>query len=75
MNPFNRSSRDGFDRFQRRLLAMQNGDTIHAADAAEETGLTVDVCQTVLTGLERAGLMTQRDDGRFVRHPLELKSA
>lgn len=72
MRVFSLNVHNGFDRFQRRLLAMQTGDTIRAVDAAEETGLAIDVCQTVLDGLARAGLMTQRDDGHFVRHPLDL---
>jgi hypothetical protein len=64
------SVHEGFDRLQRRLLAMQIGDAICATDAADETGLSVEVCGAVLAGLERAGLMAQKGSGQFVRRRL-----
>jgi hypothetical protein len=64
------SVHDGFDRLQRRLVAMQVGDAICAADAAEESGLSEEVCRAVLAGLERAGLMAQKGGGTFIRRRL-----
>jgi hypothetical protein len=62
----------GFDRLQRILLTMHVGDEISPASAAEETGLSVEVCRAVFTGLERAGLMTKDRDDRFIRCALDL---
>lgn len=62
----------GFDRLQRILLTMHVGDEISPASAAEETGLSLDVCRAVFTGLERAGLMTRQPDDRFIRCTLDL---
>jgi hypothetical protein len=69
------SVNDGFDRFERLLLAMHVGDELRPDDAADQTGLTSDVCREVLLGLERAGLMMREAVGetdRFVRRRLEL---
>ena len=62
----------GFDRFQRILTTMNVGDDISPADAAEQTGLTQEVCRAVLAGLERAGLMTSGPQERFTRCTLDL---
>jgi hypothetical protein len=78
MAPMSVSVNDGFDRLERLLLAMQIGDELRPSDAADETGLSADVCLTVLLGLERAGLMTRGvssvEPDRFVRRRLELGS-
>jgi hypothetical protein len=62
----------GFDRFQDLLLAMRAGDELRASDAARLTGLTHDVCRSVLEGLQRAGLMTHQGDDLFVRKTLDV---
>ncbi len=62
----------GFDRLQRILMTMQVGEAISAPAAAEETGLSEEVCRAVLAGLERAGLMTREDQDRFIRCSLDL---
>jgi len=62
----------GFDRFQELLLAMRAGDEMRASDAARLTGLSHDVCRSVLEGLKRAGLMTHQGDDLFVRKTLEV---
>jgi hypothetical protein len=62
----------GFDRFQELLLAMRVGDELRASDAARLTGLSHDVCRSVLEGLKRAGLMTHQGEDRFVRKTLEV---
>ena len=49
----------GFDRLQRILVTMSVGDEISPSGAAEETGLSEEVCRAVFAGLERAGLMTK----------------
>ena len=72
MEPISLSVNEGFDRLQRLLLAMRVGDDLTAADAAQVTGLNETLCLAMLEGLERAGLMAQSGDGRFVRKPLEL---
>jgi DNA-binding IscR family transcriptional regulator len=54
------------------LLAMRAGDEICASDAAQLTGLSRDVCRSVLEGLKRAGLMTHQGDDRFVRKTLDV---
>jgi len=64
------SVNEGFDRLQRKLVALSVGEEIRASDAAAETGLSEDVCRAVLCGLERAGLMTHRDEDLFERRPL-----
>jgi DNA-binding IclR family transcriptional regulator len=66
------SVNQGFDRLQRILTTMNVGDDISPADAAEQTGLSEDVCRAMLAGLERAGLMTRGPDERFTRCPLDL---
>jgi hypothetical protein len=75
MEPVTVSVNEGFDRLQRRLLAMNVGDALRPPDAAEETGLTEDVCRAVLEGLERAGLMTHEHEDRFVRRTLEMQES
>ncbi len=62
----------GFDRLQQKLMAMNVGDEISASVAAEETGLSVEVCRAVLHGLERAGLMTHGVEDRYTRCTLDL---
>ncbi len=69
------SVHEGFDRLQRRLVGMEIGDAICPADAAEETGLSVEVCRAVLAGLERAGLMADSGGGRFVRRRFQLQQS
>lgn len=59
----------GFDRFQL-LLAMRVGDVMSASDAARVTGLSPEVCRSVLDGLQRVGLMTHSGADRFVRRTL-----
>jgi hypothetical protein len=69
------SVNDGFDRLQRLLLAMHVGDELRPGDAADETGLSPELCRAVLLGLERAGLMSRCETGsgdRFVRRSLDL---
>jgi hypothetical protein len=61
----------GFDRFQNLLLAMRAGDELRASEAARLTGLSHDVCRSVLEGLQRAGLMTHRGEDLFVRKTLD----
>ena len=72
MEPISLSVNEGFDRLQRLLIAMRAGDHLTPADAAQVTGLNETLCRAMLEGLERAGLMVQKGDGRFVRKPLEL---
>ena len=75
MDPISLSVDEGFDRLQRRLLAMRVGDNMRPGDVACETGLSTDVCRSVLLGLERAGLMTRPeadDQDYFVRRRLDL---
>jgi hypothetical protein len=66
------SVNEAFDRFQRRLLAMAVGETLTAAEAADDSGLAPDVCLAVLVGLERAGLMARESEDLFVRQSLRL---
>lgn len=66
---------DGFDRFQRILLAMQAGDELRASEASYVCGLSEEVCRSVLEGLARAGLMTHHREDLFVRKTLEILSA
>ena len=62
----------GFDRFQELLLAMRAGDELRASDAARLTGLSHHVCQSMLEGLNRAGLMAHQGDDLFVRKTLDV---
>jgi hypothetical protein len=66
------SVNEGFDRLQRILTTMDVGDDITPVAAAEQTGLSEDVCRAMLAGLERAGLMTQGPAERFTRCTLDL---
>ena len=66
------SVNQGFDRLQRILTTMNVGDDISPANAAEQTGLSEEVCRAMLAGLERAGLMTQSRNERFTRCTLDL---
>ena len=61
------NNNDGFERFQQLLLSMNIGEQLRPDEAAQQTGLTVETCRTVLRGLERAGLMTLGHDERYVR--------
>lgn len=63
----------GFDRLQTILVTMHVGDNISTAGAAEETGLSEEVCRAVFTGLERAGLLTKATGDRFTRCTLDLQ--
>ena len=72
MGYFNDSLNDGLDRLQRLLLEMRNGDELACAEAARLSGLSQDVCRTVLEGLTRAGLMSQEPGDRFVRRTLDV---
>ena len=63
---------EGFDRLQQLLVDMQVGDELRVSEAAQSSGLSEHVCLAMLQGLERAGLMTQADSGRFVRRRLEF---
>jgi hypothetical protein len=69
------SVNEGFDRLQRKIVALSVGEEIRASDAAAETGLSKEVCRAVLCGLERAGLMTHHDEDVFERCPLDLMNA
>ena len=54
---------------------MHVGDELRPGDAADETGLSPELCRAVLLGLERAGLMSRCETGsgdRFVRRSLDL---
>jgi len=62
----------GFDLLQHILVTMHVGDEISPAIAADETGLSEEVCRAVFAGLERAGLMTKGPADRFTRCPLDL---
>jgi hypothetical protein len=68
------SVNEGFDRLQALLLAMHIGDELRPVQAADETGLSPELCLAVLVGLERAGLMARRDSDRFVRRTLDFDS-
>jgi hypothetical protein len=71
---FSISVNEGFDRLERRLLDMQVGDRLRPEDAAEETGLTPEICLAVLAGLEKAGLMHRHEQDCFVRRRLDLNA-
>ena len=49
-----------------------DGDELWSKDLARASGLTEHVCETVLQGLTRAGLMSREPDGRFIRRSLDL---
>ncbi len=66
------ATEEGFDRLQRLLLAMRAGDELAPSEAARLSGLNESVCRKVLQGLERAGLMAEAAQGRFVRRTLDL---
>ena len=52
---------------------MRIGDALKPTEAADATGLSPELCRTMLLGLERAGLMTrQHDDDRFIRCSLDM---
>jgi DNA-binding IclR family transcriptional regulator len=72
MSCISQSVGEGFDRFQQILLEMRVGDSMRATDAADATGLSVEVCHAVLEGLQRAGLMEHDADGTFVRRSLDF---
>jgi hypothetical protein len=63
---------EGFDRLQELLLSLHVGDELAPGDAADITGLSPEICRTVFLGLERAGLMTQKPNDRFVRRSLNV---
>ena len=69
------SVNEGFDRLQRKLVALNVGEAIRASDAAAESGLSEDVCRAILRGLERAGLMTHHGNDVFERRGLDLMNA
>jgi hypothetical protein len=68
------SVNEGFDRLQRRLLDMRVGELLRPMEAAEETGLTPEICLAVLAGLEKAGLMTRDGKDCFVRRRLDMSA-
>jgi hypothetical protein len=72
MNDSRTSVDFGFDRLQQVLLNMQAGDMLTPADAARVSGLTEDVCRTVLQRLTSAGLMAAQHGDRYVRQTLDL---
>src|SRR5207247_744335 len=58
MEQTNLTTDDGFERFQKLLLAMRAGEELRAEDVSHVTGLDEPTCRSVLEGLVRAGLMT-----------------
>jgi DNA-binding IclR family transcriptional regulator len=62
---------DGFDRLQTMLLSLRVGEELRVSEAAHASGLSEHVCQAMLEGLERAGLMAQSHPDRFVRRRLD----
>ena len=62
---------EGFDRLQQLLLDLRVGEELRVSEAAHACGLSEHVCQAMLEGLERAGLMAQAHPDRFVRRRLE----
>jgi DNA-binding IclR family transcriptional regulator len=58
---------DGFDRLQRLLVDLRDGESIRLTDAAQSSGLSADTCRAMLEGLTRVGLMSREGDERFVR--------
>lgn len=62
----------GFERLQDLLLAMNAGDAVCTSDAARASGLTENLCETVLERLAGAGLMSREADGRFIRRSLDI---
>jgi len=61
----------GFERLQDLLLAMRAGDELWSTDLAQASGLAEHICQAVLEGLTRSGLMSREADGRLVRRTLD----
>jgi hypothetical protein len=64
------TDQEAFNRLERLLVAMRQGEQLRAADAADASGLSEHVCRHVLLGLERAGLMAQEATDLFVRRSL-----
>jgi hypothetical protein len=75
MDHLKQSVHEGFGRFQRLLFAMHAGDAVRPSDASYLSGLSEDVCRSVLEGLVRVGLMTHERGDQFVRKPLEPPAA
>jgi hypothetical protein len=71
-DPMSLTVSEGFDRLQELLLAMHIGDEVRPLDAADETGLSPELCRAVLLGLERAGLMKRSSEDIFIRRTLDL---
>jgi hypothetical protein len=63
---------DQFDRLERLLVAMRIGEELRPCDAADVSGLAESMCRTVLQGLERAGLMAEKQPDVFVRRSLDF---
>lgn len=63
---------EAFDKLQEMLLGLHVGDELRVSEAARASGLSEQVCQAMLEGLERAGLMAQADSDRFVRRRLDF---
>lgn len=74
MDSISVSVNEGFDRLQRRLVGMRIGDRLRPTDAADETGLTPEICRAVLAGLEKAGLMARTGDDSFERRTLDSRT-
>jgi hypothetical protein len=75
MSYTNESLNDGFDRLQRLLLQMRDGDELLCAEAARVSGLNLGICRAVLEGLTRAGLMSHEADDRFVRRSMTMATS
>ena len=71
MKPTSLTTNDSFDRLEELLLRMEIGEQLRPDEAARQTGLTEATCRAVLSGLERAGLMTLGDDDHYIRCKLE----
>jgi predicted transcriptional regulator len=60
----------GFDRLQALILALRAGDAVQTADLARASGLSERWCRRSLEALANVGVMSQEQDGRFVRRRL-----
>ncbi len=63
----NQAVNDAFERLQRLLLTLRDGDRLAAREAARLTGLAETTCQSVLEGLAKAGHMSHEGGDQFVR--------
>lgn len=67
MDYLNTDTGEGFDRLQRVLVQMREGDAMMLSEAIRISGLPERICSGLLEGLARAGHMSHEPDGRFVR--------